>query len=101
MFKIELFSKLSEDMEIENLDQLAQILDVVAQKYQFQKQSTDLITIDNGEPEVLKYFLVAKSIEGLSPNTLLFYRITLRNFFSKVNKPYSHINTNDIRVYLF
>ena len=45
--------------------------------------------------------MVAKAIEGLSPATLQFYRVTLKNFFLKLNKSYTDITTNDIRVYLF
>lgn len=64
-------------------------------------QSTDLAIVNEGEPEILKNYLVAKAIEGLSPTTLTFYRLTLRNFFQKINKVYTDITTNDIRVYLF
>ena len=110
MFKIEILSllpnitlsnKIDQATQEELLQQFMQILDQVAQKYTIQKQTTDLISIEDGEPAILKYYLVAKSIEGLSPTTLSFYRITLKNFFAKVNKSYTDITTNDIRIYLF
>lgn len=78
-----------------------QSLDLAAKKYSIRLNSTDLITTNVGEPEILKYFLVAKAIEGLSPATLYLYRTTLKKFFTKVNKSYTDITTNDIRVYLF
>ena len=98
MFKIEVLSLLPYTIIP---DEFMQALDQVAQHYTIQKQSTELVTIEEEEPPVLKNFLVAKSIEGLSPLTLDIYRLTLRNFFSKVNKSFLNITTNDIRVYLF
>ena len=85
----------------DDLNKFMNQLDIIAQGYVIQRQSTDLISVENGDPPILQYFLVAKAIEGLSPATLQFYRLTLRNFFSRVNKAYTDITTNDIRVYLF
>ena len=102
MFKIEILTQIfPENENPDDLTRFMNSLDEIAQKYTIKLKSTDLITVSNDDPDVLKYFLVAKAIEGLSPATLQFYRITLKNFFLKMNKAYTDITTNDIRVYLF
>ena len=45
-------------------------------------------------------FLAAKRIEGCSEKTEKYYRSTLKLFFSKIDKQYQRIGTNDIRVFL-
>jgi len=50
--------------------------------------------------EYLKQFLAIKLVKGLSPKTLTYYKLVIRSFFSKCDKPVSKVTTNDIRVYL-
>ena len=45
-------------------------------------------------------FLAAKKIDGLSPKTLKNYREMLNCFASKVEKPVTRIDTDDIRGYI-
>lgn len=45
-------------------------------------------------------FLAAKKIDGLSPKTLKNYREMLNCFVTKVEKPVTRIDTDDIRGYI-
>ena len=55
---------------------------------------------DKKNTELLNEFLAAKSVEGCSKRTLYYYRTTINNMFSSVNKPVKHITTDDLRQYI-
>ena len=85
-------------------DQLSAVLsavDITMNDFEISKKSMDIIPASGGIPEVLKYFLASKAIANLSKNTLKQYKFKLTHFFNKMNKAYSDIQANDIRVYLY
>lgn len=49
---------------------------------------------------LLKAFLTAKEVEGCSLKTLEYYENTLRKMTDSVAKPYTQINSDDLRKYL-
>lgn len=49
---------------------------------------------------LLKTFLTAKEVEGCSLKTLEYYENTLRKMTDSVAKPYTQINSDDLRKYL-
>lgn len=99
-FKLEFITSLP-DIPQDILDQVLHTLDLTAQSYSIEKSTTDIIVANEPFPQVLKLFLAAKAIEGLSPKTLNIYSLTIKNFLNAVNKPFNNITTNDIRIYLF
>ncbi len=50
--------------------------------------------------DLLELFLTAKHVEGCSSKTLEYYQNTLLRMIHSVNKPYTLINSNDLREYL-
>ena len=91
-----LYGKLSDaDLEL-----VARAVDLSAQRFDITDKQMGIIKTD-GNSEVLKYYLAAKAIAHLSMNTLKQYRYKLQHFLKTVNKAYSEITTNDIRVYLY
>ena len=110
MDNYELFKKdfiinyLSQHPEVseEQLTNVLHMLDIVAQKYDINKQSTDLILQDEeGDWAIVKMFIAAKAIEKKSDGTLKLYTLILNNFLTDIKKPFNIITTNDIRVYLY
>lgn len=49
---------------------------------------------------LLSTFLAAKSVEGCSPKTIVYYRSTLMNALAKINRCVTHISTDNLREYL-
>lgn len=50
--------------------------------------------------DILPSFLTAKEVEGCSPKTLEYYRNTLSMMNDVLGKPYTQIDSNDLRKYL-
>ena len=54
----------------------------------------------NEEQQLLALFLTAKKVEGCSANTIEYYGNTLKQMNSVISKPYTQINSDDLRRYL-
>ena len=52
-------------------------------------------------PEEINHYILAKKIEGKSPETLKNYQLHLNNLFFTLQKPVSEVLTNDVRAYLY
>lgn len=58
------------------------------------KQPTEL------DEKLLPLFLTAKEVEGCSPKTIAYYESTLMQMTRSIPKPYTQIDSNDLRKYL-
>lgn len=58
------------------------------------QQSTEL------DEKLLPLFLTAKEVEGCSPKTIAYYESTLMQMTRSIPKPYTQIDSNDLRKYL-
>lgn len=54
----------------------------------------------NSNVELLNHFITAKQVEGCSEKTLEYYRNTLAMMTETIDKPYTQIESNDLRKYL-
>lgn len=52
------------------------------------------------EADLLPLFLTAKEVEGCSPRTIEYYASTIRHMIDSVAKPYTQIESDDLRRYL-
>lgn len=52
------------------------------------------------EADLLPLFLTAKEVEGCSPRTIDYYASTIRHMVNSVAKPYTQIESDDLRRYL-
>lgn len=50
--------------------------------------------------DLLALFLTAKGVEGCSPKTIEYYEATLRHMDKSLAKPYTQIESDDLRRYL-
>lgn len=76
-------------------------LDVSANKFDISKKETNLVVYDKGIHYYVKTFLVCKSVEGYSHQTLYNYKLHLCNFFYTVQKSPEQVTSNDVRIYLY
>ena len=84
----------------EMMQKILQTVDITMSDFEVSKKPMDIIPA-TGVPEVVKYYLASKAIANRSKTTLKQYRYKLINFFETINKAYSDILPNDIRIYLF
>lgn len=52
------------------------------------------------DEKLLPLFLTAKEVEGCSPKTIAYYESTLMQMTRSIPKPYTQIDSNDLRKYL-
>lgn len=96
----ELLLNLNNTIPPECIQKVVAQIDVLFERYDIEKKKTDLIQT-NTVPDVVKYFIAAKSVQNLSRKTLYIYGKKLIHMFSCINKCYTDITTNDIRLYLY
>lgn len=99
-FRNELAARLMQSLPQDQVQSVLQALDATIGSYDISHKPVALITTD-GIPEVVKYYLVSKAVENLSPGTLKIYRLRLIDFFTVMKKIPSDIRAADIRMYLF
>lgn len=94
-----------EDKLVNILNEMAEYLSIAQMK---KLQEVLLKNLSQGEAEkteisntdYLQMFLDAKRIEGCSGRTLQYYRVTVEQFFRKIETPVRRITTEEIRNYL-
>ena len=87
---------INEMAEYLSLSQLKRLQEVLLK--QFSENVPDKQEILNDE--YLRLFLEAKSIEGCSERTIIYYRTTIEHFLSIFTEPIRKITTEQIRKYL-
>ena len=88
-------------LNVLNNEQLSQLRKVL--EYTFRNVSvTENASNDSQDSnsELVTNFLSSKSVEGCSENTIAYYRSTINNALTKVDKKITHVTTDDLRNYL-
>jgi len=96
---IEILSKCINFLDTNQCNQLRLALENELHKYQFQLETTDLVTTNNFQSKLLLY-LASKKVEGLSDKTLKEYKLTLSNFALQIRKDFDKVDEMDIRLYI-
>lgn len=85
----------------ETLKDIEYIIDKASQSFEIKQKDTAIaLTVTDGLPEIAKYYIVSKRVEGLAESTLKNYMLQLKLFFGTVRKDVGAITTTDIRLYL-
>lgn len=90
---IRVVNEMAEFLDIAQLKKLQEVL-----LEQFAENVVDKHDISN--EEYLSLFLEAKSIEGCSERTIIYYKTTAEHFLKTVNSPIRKVTTEQIRKYL-
>lgn len=76
-------------------------LTIILSDYDISRRETEMVIwAEDENVELLKRFIIAKTIKGLSPRTLTNYQQCVKQFLNRVNKPARMITSDDIRLYL-
>lgn len=100
-FANEFVSKLDGKISDEALRTVLQELQVFASNYDINQRETHVIPYQSNIPDCYRVYMVAKKIEGMSPESMKTYNFYLTDFFEHINRPFEQVTTNDIRIYLY
>ncbi len=91
----EIQQKMSNILNNEQMMRLQEVL-------QYSFFNVEVIKVDNNEQNIdyLEIFISAKRVEGCSDRTLNYYKTTINNMISVLNKKVNAITTEDLRLYL-
>lgn len=68
--------------------------------YQLTETETHVVPYDGGDIDILKRFFIAKTVEGLTANSLQYYKEILEKSLIAMQKHIKDIETSDVRLYL-
>lgn len=100
-FANEFVSKLDGKISDEALRTVLQELQVFASNYDISQRETHVVPYQSNVPDCYRVYMVAKKIEGMSPESMKTYNFYLTDFFEHINRPFEQVTTNDIRIYLY
>ena len=100
-FANEFVSKLDGKISDEALRTVLQELHVFASNYDINQRETHVVPYQSNVPDCYRVYMVAKKIEGMSPESMKTYNFYLTDFFEHINRPFEQVTTNDIRIYLY
>lgn len=80
---------------------MAQDLEVILGDFEIGARKTELMVINEDENEmIIRKFITAKIVKGLTQRTLKAYKETLDTFLLKMQKNIADITSDDIRLYI-
>ena len=82
------------------LAQMQPILDCDQLKHLAEVLHSALSPRNSEQQDLLALFLTAKEVEGCSSRTISYYENTIRHMSDTVAKPYTQVESNDLRAYL-
>ena len=100
-FANEFVSKLDGKISDEALRTVLQELQVFTSNYDISQRETHVVPYQSNIPDCYRVYMVAKKIEGMSPESMKTYNFYLTDFFEHINRPFEQVTTNDIRIYLY
>lgn len=100
-FANEFISKLDGKISDEALRTVLQELQVFTSNYDISQRETHVVPYQSNVPDCYRVYMVAKKIEGMSPESMKTYNFYLTDFFEHINRPFEQVTTNDIRIYLY
>lgn len=100
-FANEFVSKLDGKISDEALRTVLQELQVFTSNYDISQRETHVVPYQSNVPDCYRVYMVAKKIEGMSPESMKTYNFYLTDFLEHINRPFEQVTTNDIRIYLY
>ena len=81
--------------------EVEQELEIILSDYEIGKRKTEVSVVREDENQMMvRKFITAKIVKGLSERTLKYYKETIEEFLRRVQKNISEITADDIRLFL-
>lgn len=100
-FANDFVTKLDGKVDAETLKTVLAELQLFSANYDITAKETAVVPYEGDMPYCFKAYLVAKKIEGMSPETMKTYICYIRDFLKYIGKPLKEVETNDVRVYIY
>lgn len=95
-----ILQRMADILSEEQLDDLANCLDVTMYDFNITEKSRELAIKDDFGMLMIKNFVGTKILEGCSERTVEMYKYTLTRFVEEIQKPLAEVDTNDLRHHL-
>jgi integrase/recombinase XerD len=99
-FKREILTRLSTALTAKELEEVDIVISFVLTKYDVTERTAEIVTCQNGMPNEVKSFLVAKAMKGFTKVSLLHYKRILEHYSTNITRDIAKMTANDIRMYL-
>lgn len=99
-FITDIKAPLLERFSPEQVNDIVDIITLSLMRYDVEPKSTALVEYKTDDFELVQKFFVAKATEGLTQNTLRYYKYVLQKALKTFNKHIKDITTNDVRAYI-
>lgn len=93
--------KMQRELDYRQMTLLKEVMSDVLQNVEIIEVARNSKNREQANKDLLDSFVSAKKIEGCSDKTLVYYRSTIEHLFESVDVMACHIETTDIRQYLF
>lgn len=82
-------------------DEVKAEITITLSNYDVQKKTTEVVVYDcnNYNYEMIKSFLIGKTVAGLTPKSLNQYKYQLTKILDKIDKPINMITADDLKLY--
>lgn len=83
-------------------DNIRAKLIIILGNYEISERNTELVLYDceDYNAQIIKRFLINKTVAGMTEKTIKFYRTQLIFVFSRIDKPINQVTPDDIKLYL-
>lgn len=76
-------------------------LEIILSEYEVEKRHTEVMVVNEDDNQMLiRKFITAKIVKGLSDRSLEYYKNTIDQFLSRVQKNVADVTADDIRLYI-
>lgn len=93
-------NKLLNIFNVQQVNQIKEILILEMKDVDIKYKEKTLTVAGNETSQVIKKFIACKKLAGLTDRSLKAYLSELAMFFKNINKSYTSITTDDVRIYL-
>lgn len=94
-------SRLNGKISNDDLRKVMREIRLVVSDYEITNRNQALVNPNQIYPECYQAYIVTKTIEGKSPQTIRSYRYVLEDFLLNINMPLDQITPNDFRAFLY
>lgn len=88
-------------LKVSDISDTKNALYIIMSNYEITNRCTEIVELQgNRNEEILKRFLIAKSVKGCTERTIYYYKTSIQYALAQINKNIDNITSDDIRLYI-
>lgn len=100
LYRNDVYCKALESFDKETVNKFMYFMDIVAERFDFEKKNTDLIVYGGVPEDLVKAYIASKVVANITIGTIKNYYSAIKNMFECVQTPIEKITSNVIRLWL-